>query len=459
MGCQNGSSSLASTLTLTTLALLLLLLLCLFRGEKVRRQVSPPPPKLESCQLNGVLSSTTGKCVCDSGWSGAECGTLKLQPVDPLKQGLRARGVSSWGGSVAWDETHDEYVMFVSVFAAGCGLNSWTRNSAIARASSATAEGPYTLQEIVKPHFAHSPQVVRNAKTGEWLLYHIGGGDNRSAEEVRGCSDGCTPLHTGWRDGLSLRVPLGVLAAQSARGPWREHVIATCDDVPGCKTHGNDANPAPMHIVHGSASSTMKSASAEDDREGVKLLWRSINKSSAGESYIALAQAASWKGPYAWGRRNLFPEHSHIHIEDGFLWRNERGYHALLHADVERTEGPGIAGVHAWSLDGVRWTLSKKNAFGRTVRVRGRHQPWRLERRERPKLLFDAVDGRPTHLITSVQKRGNICVRKSCEACDRTFTLVQPIGMDTSTTGDPGSHARRRRSPHSGVSTSIMYLG
>ena len=141
---------------------------------------------LEQCQLNGVFSNIRGKCICDSGWGGASCGTLQLQPVDPLKQGLRARGVSSWGGSVAWDEMHNEYVMFVSVFTAGCGLNSWTRNSAIARASSATAEGPYTLQEIVKPHFAHSPQVVRNAKTGKWLLYHIGAGSNRSAEEVQG---------------------------------------------------------------------------------------------------------------------------------------------------------------------------------------------------------------------------------------------------------------------------------
>ena len=94
MRCQIGSCSLASTLTLMTLALLLLPLL--FREEKFRRQVSPSaPPKLERCQLNGVLSST-GNCVCDSGWGGAECGTLQLQPVDPLKQGLRAHGVSSW---------------------------------------------------------------------------------------------------------------------------------------------------------------------------------------------------------------------------------------------------------------------------------------------------------------------------------------------------------------------------
>lgn len=386
------------------------------RARRTKRHLTSAAGVTSDCQLNGVprAGAIGVECKCDSGWTGPECGTLQLLPVDPLRVGLRARGMSSWGGSVAWDEEHLEFVMFVSIFMGGCGLNSWTRNSAIARASSRTADGPYTLQEIVKPHFAHSPQVVRGG--AGWLLYHIGAGSNRSAEEVRGCIDGCTPRHTKWSDGLNLKVPIGVLEAPSARGPWRSHVIATCEDVPGCSAHGNDANPAPAHMA-------VEATAAR----GVQMLWRTINRSSAGESYIALAHAPSWEGPYAWDRRNLFPDYAHIHIEDAFLWRNGRGYHGLVHADVERTEGPGIAGVHAWSRDGIHWSLSRTNAFGRMVRVRGR-APWRLERRERPKLLFDE-SGRPTHLITSVQRRSKLCEKKSCEACDRTFTLVQPVGV------------------------------
>ena len=58
---------------------------------------------------------------------------------------------------------------------------------------------------------------------------------------------------------------------------------------------------------------------------GVTLLWRSINRSSTGQSYIARAHAPAWDGKYTWDRTNLFPEHSHIHMEDAFLWRNGRG--------------------------------------------------------------------------------------------------------------------------------------
>ena len=411
----------------------------------------------EHCQLNGVLDRNGG-CLCDAGWRGEQCGQLALLPARP-GAGLRAPGNSSWGAHISWDAEHQEYVMFVSVFQGGCGLHAWNTNSAIARATSARADGPYIIQEIVKGHFAHSPEVLRNS-AGEWLLYNVGAGDGpslcaagrgASCAYVEGCSGGCSSERK-WSDGLGLRVPVTILAANSSRGPWRERIIGSCDEVPGCFAHGNDVNPAPAWASRVGVSDG-----------SIKMLWRSINKDRGGESYIAAAHAPRWDGPYTWDTRDLFPDHGSLHMEDPFLWKGSRGWHALIHADVERTQG-GAAGVHAWSVDGEHWALSPTNAFGsvaamvqqRPLHGQGtaadggaasggggsssrdadssREEFLVAERRERPKLIFNAA-GQPSYLITSVKLKS--------EPCDRTFTLVQPIAVAPAASLLLGKQARR----------------
>ena len=70
---------------------------------------------------------------------------------------------------------------------------------------------------------------------------------------------------------------------------------------------------------------------------------------------------------------------------------------------------------------GLTWTLHPRNAYNRTVALRG-GGAWQLSRRERPKLITGA-DGEITHLINGVSLPGQ---------CDHTFTLVTPIASASS---------------------------
>jgi hypothetical protein len=47
-----------------------------------------------------------------------------------------------------------------------------------------------------------------------------------------------------------------------------------------------------------------------------------------GGSCMALATAASWRGPYEWSRANIFANQSdatHTHIEDAHMWLAPKG--------------------------------------------------------------------------------------------------------------------------------------
>ena len=225
------------------------------------------------CSLNGDF--VDGKCKCDPQWDGDDCHLLKLLPADP-HAGLQAPGnFSSWGGSVEKDAT-GIYHMYVAVMAHGCGLNAWRPNSQIGHAISNTPAGPYTLKQIILPHFAHSPDVVRGVNS-EWLVYHVGAGTNNTTEcrdpaantcrWTTNCSRGCTGPEHPWLSGLGFYGPASVMKSSSPDGPWSDTIIGACKDVPECEPNstypgnGNDQNPAPLINADGS----------------VTMLWRSIN--------------------------------------------------------------------------------------------------------------------------------------------------------------------------------------
>jgi hypothetical protein len=211
------------------------------------------------------------------------------------------------------------------------------------------------------------------------------------------------------------------MQASSPTGPWTDHVIGACVEVPGCEPNGsfigngNDQNPAPYINEDGS----------------VTMLWRSINYTKgSGQSYYAAASAPKWSGPYTWHTENLFPTFSYCHIEDGFMYKNKRGWHALFHSDCEWPQGHkagGAAGGHGYSVDGKEWTFHPKNAYNNNVSLTD-GSSWALGRRERPKLIFDA-DGNPTHLVNGVTLRGTA---NGCKDGDHSFTFVQPIGQGKS---------------------------
>ena len=143
----------------------------------------------EGCQLNGHCAA--GRCLCDAGWVGPDCGRLDLVAgPPPRRSGLLAdgsaadRGIrSSWGGSVVRDAADGTYSMFAAAMLEGCGIDAWGTNSEIVRAVADTPLGPYRLAETVVPRFAHEPNVVR-APDGSVVMFYY----------ASNCSDGhCDP--------------------------------------------------------------------------------------------------------------------------------------------------------------------------------------------------------------------------------------------------------------------------
>ena len=90
------------------------------------------------CQYNGVCGDAHA-CECSVGWLGPTCAALDLAPA-PRVGGFRHENASSWGGSIMRDEK-GLYHMFSSFITEGCGLDAWSTNSEIVRATSDTPTG------------------------------------------------------------------------------------------------------------------------------------------------------------------------------------------------------------------------------------------------------------------------------------------------------------------------------
>jgi hypothetical protein len=149
---------------------------------------------------------------------------LKLTPA-VKGAGLHAPGgksdnTSSWGGSVAYDEKTKRWQMFAAEMIDGCGIDAWEENSRIVRASSATPGGEYTVEEEIKPRFAHEPVLAQLADKS-WLLFSIGGNESTVGPRV-GCEQGYTPHHHSSSVGVGFTgpVPVEIYQATELTGPW-----------------------------------------------------------------------------------------------------------------------------------------------------------------------------------------------------------------------------------------------
>lgn len=364
------------------------------------------------CQLNGQCLN--GTCHCEAAWRGQACQYLNLLPAKPTSGLQLPSGGGTWGGSVLFEQGSDQaegqgtFHMFVSVFANDCGLDAWRPNSYIGRAISSTPEGPYTLTQTVKTHFAHEPAAVRTPD-GAVLVYHIGGGDGSTGPDfARNCSKGSTGRDHVWTPGLTFYGPTAVLRSTSFSGPWTVAQLGNCSNLPGCSQCG-DTNPAPVVLRDGT----------------VRMMWRGSGKGQP-NSVMFMAEAPAWDGPFKWNTTNLFPQFTNTHIEDAHMWISASGtWHALVHSDVEGSQ-KGAAGGHAFSEDGREWTFSKYNAYGATITmVDGSNTTF--PKRERPHLIMDPVTGEPAFLVNGVAAVGFKKHGGKHGGCDRTFTFIQPI--------------------------------
>lgn len=242
--------------------------------------VSIPP-----CSLNGVLVG--GVCVCDAGWSGIACHVLDLLPTAPLtaasqpyfhpSNGGTAGGgfiSNSWGLSVARDDSGSLWHGFMTEMAGNCSLSSWTaackcrqprfvrgswpprtllwpcgaitltprfsRTAHVLHLTSPSPSGPWAVEGVALPKFAHNPQVIR-AADGAWLLLHIG------SDEPAGCEAETCPGHHN--ASCSGHQGTSIARAESPWGPW-ERVPFILPD--------NETNPSGVVLPDGSIAVTAR---------------------------------------------------------------------------------------------------------------------------------------------------------------------------------------------------------
>ena len=211
----------------------------------------------EDCSLNGRCKPG-GVCACLAAWSGPSCGVLSLLPATK-GAGLHAphsasNTSSSWGGSVGYDAATRRWQMYAAEMVNGCGIGSWEENSRIVRASSATPGGEYTVEEQIKPPFAHEP-VLQRLADGRWLLYSIGNRTS-SGQPRTTCRGGYSPSPVSDRGGFfsGHGVPDEIYVSKGSDcGPsagW-ENLGKNINPL-GENSFLGDTNPAPLVATNGS---------------------------------------------------------------------------------------------------------------------------------------------------------------------------------------------------------------
>ena len=342
----------------------------------------------EDCALLGTCTAA-GACACHAGWAGPACGQLRLLPA-PVSGGYSAPNTSSWGGAPVLDSATGRYHLYVAEFVGRCGLLSWHNNSRVVRATAAAATGPYTFAEEVVPFYSHNPVVALAANGSGLILMHIGGGAWNG--DVLQCVNGSSQTNYSALPRPPQPPPpaQGTLCAGGFAGPWR-----ACNWT-GAASPGSFTNPA---------------------------LWVQRNGSMAvgGNSNYSLALAfgarCSAFACQEWSP--ALPRTPPRTGEDPWIWQDARDHwHALFH-DM----APDLpAGRHAFSADGLAWTLTAELAYTGAVEFEDGSSV-AFTKRERPHLLLDPASRAPLALFTGVMQHPE-------HVDDHTFTLAQAVAWD-----------------------------
>lgn len=115
-------------------------------------------------------------------------------------------------------------------------MAAWRPNSALGHATARSADGPYTLKRLIKPHFVHEPVALR-AADGTVLIWHIGNGSNTTgpgSNYATNCTGGCTGSDHKWEGGGTFYGPTSVLYSASFDGPWASLNAGFGSELPGC---------------------------------------------------------------------------------------------------------------------------------------------------------------------------------------------------------------------------------
>ena len=304
----------------------------------------------------------------------------------PRTPAFESEGYWVWGSSIVKGED-GKYHMFVSRFPKSLPFHpGWMIASEIVHATSDTPEGPYKFSDIALPargaqywdgRSTHNPRILKYQN--KYYLIYMGSTHpfaNPTYEQLTLDSPWCIIGRSNKRIGLAV--------ADSPYGPWKRF------DEPILKTKPNTfysfltSNPSPIIQEDGSVMMIFKGRTYIGD-----------NKFS--DMALGMAYAPSIEGPYKVlnDDQPIFQVNGQGEAEDPFLWKDNKGYHAIFKDHVSKFTGEQGGGVMAHSKDGIRWTVDKDpKAYSRTVEW----EDGKVEMQgqlERPFLLFE--NGKATY--------------------------------------------------------------
>ena len=236
----------------------------------------------QDCNMNGVCDGKV--CKCDSWWTGEKCSQLRLAPAKANSGYRTSSGAnqSSWGGTIVQEST-TRYSGFFSEWSRGCGLEYWSPNSRIIRATATAVDGPYVFAEVILPTFYTNPQ-IKVATDGTLLMYVIGQPCNRTADCTNASHSPSAPFHYTCRFHNDMQSGISLFSSKTGPGgPWLPHgmVLNGTGNANGGGFNNSRTNPAPLIEKDGS----------------VKLLFRGGSKGYKAE-FIGLATATRWDADY-----------------------------------------------------------------------------------------------------------------------------------------------------------------
>jgi len=346
------------------------------------------------CSLLGEC--VNGKCVCDPGWKGHQCGQVDLLPAF-RNGGYRNATLSSWGGYSI--KIGDEWHMFASGMSHQCPLAKFATNSMTIHATSKVPGGPYKLEDIPLPEFHHSVSVMRVNHTTLALFTE---GINTNGQNVNFCdqSNQTSYIRSDTPD-LSPDDYMGVsLSTSGPYGPWKEHIILKTDLSDITAWNCNISNPSPIIFPNGTVLLMYRATPCMTQHER-----GCVNSTIDLCEHQGIAVADSIDGTFR-DRQGVISELSGN--EDAVFFRTRRGYAALFHsknACGREPEQYKSCGSLAFSKDTWKWTLNTEPSYNSTIQWRepnGEITEDKFLSRQRPKIIF-AEDGiTPLYLTNGV---------------------------------------------------------
>lgn len=268
----------------------------------------------------------------------------------PRTPAFESEGYWVWGSSVVKGED-GKYHMFVSRFPKSLPFHpGWMIASEIVHATSDTPEGPYKFSDIALPargaqywdgRSTHNPRILKYQN--KYYLIYMGSTHpfaNPTYEQLTLDSPWCIIGRSNKRIGLAV--------ADSPYGPWKRF------DEPILKTKPNTfysfltSNPSPIIQEDGSVMMIFKGRTY-------------IGDDKFSDMALGMAYAPSIEGPYEVLNNDqpIFQVNGQGEAEDPFLWKDNKGYHAIFKDHVSKFTGEQGGGVMAHSKDGIRWTVDK----------------------------------------------------------------------------------------------------